>query len=85
MSFSSKLTFWKKNTKDELTDTAGFSGVELSNSKLSDETSLSKLVVYGLLILSVICYLIGIYWSSEPEVFKVMDDKAYKVKAVWRL
>ncbi len=79
MSFSSKLTFWKKNTKDEIADTAGFNGVELSKDDSSGAASTSKLVVYSLLVLVVIGYLIGVYWSSEPEVFRVVEDKAYKV------
>ena len=55
--------FWKKEA-DVTTDS-------------SESASFIKLIVISLLVFVFLLYLLGIYWSSEPNLFDVKTDDAY--------
>jgi len=80
MSLLSKLMFWKKqsSTSDNVTSESEqvFNDTSDANSK---PASIVKLACYSTLFLFIVFYLIGVYWSSEPDVFEVDEQNAYKV------
>ena len=75
MSLLSKLAFWKNKqpTNNDETEVLGEPFNKYSTA------SMAKLIGYSVLFTFIIFYLIGIYWSSEPDVFNVVDPNAYKV------
>lgn len=77
MSFYSKLKFWERSASDDTSNVENDS--ELDSKSLNDKpVSIAKLIGYSILAVIIVCYLIGIYWSVEPELFNVADEKAYK-------
>lgn len=65
--------FWKKDSVEQ-------HQAEISEATSSSgEASFVKLLGYSILLVLFLFYLLGIYWSSEPEIFDVVEDKAYQV------
>ena len=55
--------FWKKET-------------EIASDS-SESASFIKLIVISLLVFVFLLYLLGVYWSSEPDLFNVETENAY--------
>ena len=66
------LQFWKK-------DTAGASEHNTAKTEIAAEGyPLVRLISLSIIALVIIIYILGIFWSSEPEPFVVSDPKAYQ-------
>jgi len=63
-------TFWKRSSDNQDTSNSTF------KIKVSDH-SFIKTVAYSVAGLIFIVYLVGVYWSNEPELFDVRDERAY--------
>ena len=74
MSLLSKFTFWKNK---QATSHDEVEVMEATNNQ-STMASMGKLISYSALLIFVVFYLIGIYWSTEPDIFNVNDNRAYQ-------
>ncbi|WP_444997876.1 DUF2333 family protein [Aliikangiella sp. IMCC44359] len=66
--------FWKKEINDSESEVTA----DLSNDN-TQSVSLTKLIIYSFIAISLILYFIGMYWSSEPAPFVVENEQAYQV------
>ncbi|TQV81460.1 DUF2333 family protein [Aliikangiella coralliicola] len=66
------LKFWNKK--------AAVSEEEVVQDSQSDQetASLTRLISYSVLLVFILFYLLGMYWSSEPDQFSVNDAGAYR-------
>ncbi|MDQ7049037.1 MAG: DUF2333 family protein [Enterobacterales bacterium] len=70
---------WKFGKKDSQADTIEEPKIELNAAQAIDENSLGKRIVFVCLFLFFAFYLLGVYWSVEPDLFDVKDSNAYRV------
>jgi len=66
---------WKfgRSNNTENSETVTDSSIDESN-----ENSLAKRIAFVVLLLIFCGYLLGIYWSIEPDIFQVEDQNAYR-------
>ena len=50
-----------------------------TNIRLNDDNSLIKRISFVFIFLLLSFYILGVYWSVEPKIFSVSDEKAYQV------
>jgi len=62
--------FWQKSQSDE-------ESAVMENAAAKSPASITRLIVMSILVLLVLLYLLGMYWSSEPELFEVEDQGAF--------
>jgi hypothetical protein len=74
----SKMAFWRKNNTTKSSDEAPLSGsAENSSEGTSSAVSMLKLASLSPLLLVIVLYFVGVYWSSEPKIFNVETEEAY--------
>jgi len=69
---------WGKKSKQESEQTAQ---VDIEAVDPIDDNSLGKRMVFVCLLLIFAFYLLGVYWSVEPDLFNVNDDKAFQTSS----
>ncbi|WP_196140572.1 DUF2333 family protein [Aliikangiella sp. G2MR2-5] len=62
--------FWKKSQKDN-------EGSVIDKVDSYSPATIRRLVIYSVLLLTVFLYIVGIFWSSEPDAFEIATNDAY--------